>query len=111
MQKLAYVGLSTKREVLEWWKANTHKHQTWVGVKEAIKTYYGNYYQADWAYNEIVALKQTSTIHQYLNDIDQLNTYTGMTDHHLSNIILNGITSCLCLAIGYCENLCANLVL
>jgi len=48
-QKLAYVGLCIRREVLEWWKANRHRHHTWVGVKEAIKTYYGNHHQADQA--------------------------------------------------------------
>jgi len=107
-QKLAYVGLCTKGEALEWWKANRHRHLTWEGVKEAIKTYYGNHYQADQGYNEIVALKQTSTVQRYLNDIDRLNAYAGMTDHHLINIILNGMPSRLRLAMAHYENLRAN---
>ena len=69
-QKLAYVGLCTKGEALEWWKANRYRHHTWEGVKEAIKTYCSNQYQADQTYNEIVALKQTSTVQLYLNNID-----------------------------------------
>ena len=61
-QKLAYVGLCMMGEALEWWKANRHRHHIWVGVKEAIKTYYGNDYEADYTYHEIVAVKQTSTV-------------------------------------------------
>ena len=79
-----------------------------MGVKKPIKTYYGKHYQAVQAYNEIVALKQTSTVQRYLNDIDGLNAYTGMTDHHLINIILNCIPSRLCLVIAHYENLYAN---
>ena len=93
-QKLVYVGLCTKGEELEWWKENSHRDYTWVGVKEAIKTYDGKHYQADQAYNLIVALKQTSTVQWYLNNIDRLNAYAGMTDHHLINILLNGIPYC-----------------
>ena len=106
-QKLAYVGLCTKGEALEWGKANRHRHHTWVGINEVIKTYYGNHYQADRAYNEIVTIKQTSMVQWYLNDIDQLNVCAGMPNHHLINIIVNGIPSRLRFAMAHYENLYA----
>src|SRR5207253_5614455 len=28
-QRLAFVGLSTEGDALEWWKANRHKHDNW----------------------------------------------------------------------------------
>jgi len=104
-QRLAYIGLCTKSEALEWWKANRQRHNTWEGVKEALRIYYGNHYQADQAYNEIVALKMTGTVQKYLNDIDRLNVYANMTDHHIINIVLNGIPPRLRLAMAHYENL------
>jgi len=46
-QKLAYIGLCTEGEALEWWKANRHRYQEWSEVKEALRGYYGDHYQAD----------------------------------------------------------------
>jgi len=69
-QKVAYVRLCTKGKALEWWKANRYRYHTWVGVKEALKTYYGNYYQADQACSEIVGLKHISMVQRHLHDID-----------------------------------------
>ena len=59
----------------------------------------------DRAFNEISDLKQTGTVQKYLNDIDRLNVYAKMTDHHLINIILNGITSRLRQAMAHYEDL------
>ena len=42
---------------------------------------------------------------KYVNDIDRLNIYAKMTDHHLINIILNSITPCLRQAIAHYEDL------
>jgi len=61
-QRMAYIRLCTKSVALEWWKANRQRHNTWEAVKEALQIYYGNHYQADPAYNEIVALKMTGTV-------------------------------------------------
>jgi hypothetical protein len=104
-QRLAYIGLCTKGEALEWWKTNRTRHQTWEGVKNAIRVYYGNHYQADQAYTEITALRMTSTVQKYLNDLDRLNAYAKMTDHHLINIVLTGIPSRLRQAMAHYENL------
>jgi len=107
-QKLAYIGLCTEGKALEWWKANRHRYQEWSEVKEILRGYYGDHYQADKAYNDIVALKQTGSVQKYLNDLDKLNVYTEMTDHHLINIILNGIPSRLRLAMAHYEDLRSN---
>jgi len=109
-QKVAHVGLCTKVEALEWWKANRHRHHTWKDVKEIINTYYENYNQTDQAYNEIVALKQTGTIQWYLNTTARLNAYLSMTDNRLITIILNCIPSCIRLAMAQSENLSTNQV-
>ena len=42
---------------------------------------------------------------KYLNDIDRLNVYAKMTDHHLINIILNGITPRLYQAMAHYKDL------
>jgi len=55
-----------------------------------------------------VALKQTGSVQKYLNDLDKLNVYVEMTDHHLINIILNSIPSCLRLAMAHYEDLRSN---
>ena len=104
-QRLAFVGLSTEGEALEWWKANRHRYNNWEEVKEAIRGYYGDHYRGDKAYNDIVALRQTGTVQKYLTDIDRLNVYAGMTDHHLINIVLNGISSRLRLSMAHYEDL------
>ena len=80
---------------MEWWKSNTHRFNAWEEVKDAIRKYYGNHYKPDKAFNEINDLKQTSTVQKYLNDIDRLNVYTKMANHHLINLILKGIMPCL----------------
>ena len=55
--------------------------------------------------NEISDLKGTGTVQKYFIVIDRLNVYAKMTDHHLINIILNGITSGLCQAMAHYEDL------
>jgi len=93
---------------LEWWKANRHRYQEWSEVKEALRGYYEDHDQADKAYNDIVALKQTGSVQKYLNDVNKLNVYADMTDHHLINIILNGIPSRLHLAMAHYKDLRSN---
>ena len=92
VQWLAYVGLCTEGDALEWWKSNKHRFNGWRKVTTAIREYYGDHYKPDRAFNEINDLKQTGTVQKYLNDIDRLNVYAKMTHYHLINIILNGIT-------------------
>src|SRR5258706_8087622 len=104
-KKLAYIGLCTEGEALDWWKANRAECQTWWQVKRSIREYYGDHYRKDKAYNKIVTLKLTGTVQQYLNELNILNVDAGMTDHHLINIILNGIPSRLRLAMAHYENL------
>ena len=105
-QRLAFVGSSTEGDALEWWKANRHRHDNWQDVKEAIRVYYGDHYQSDKAYNEIVALRQTGTRQKYLTEINHLKVYAGMTDHYLIYIVLNSITSCLRISMAHYEELC-----
>ena len=104
-KKLAHIGLCTEGEALEWWKASRQECHTWEDVKKSIREYYGDHYWKDKAYNEIIALKQTGSVQKYLNDINWLNIHAGITNHHLINIILNGIPSRLCLAMAHYENL------
>ena len=91
--------------MLEWWKSNKHRFNAWREVTAAIREYYSDHYKLDRAFNKISDLKQTGTVWKYLNDIDRLNVYAKMTDHHLINIILNGITPCLRQAIAHYEDL------
>ena len=90
---------------MEWWKSNKHRFNAWEEVKAAIRKYYGDHYKPDRAFNEISDLKQTGIVQKYLNDIDRLNVYSKMTDYHLINIILNGITPRLCQTMAYYEDL------
>ena len=92
-QQLAYIGLCTERDSLEWWKSNKHRFNPLEEVKEAIRQYYGNHYKLDRAFTKIRNLKQTDTVQKYLNYIDRLNVYAKMTDYHLLNIIINSLTS------------------
>src|SRR5205807_1386025 len=104
-QRLAFVGLSTEGDALEWWKPNRHRHDKWEDVKDTIRVYYGDHYRSDKAYNEIVAIHQTGTVQKYRTQIDRLNVYAGMTDHHLINIILNRISSRLRISMAHYEDL------
>src|SRR5437868_286021 len=104
-QRLAFVGLSTEGDALEWWKANRYRHDNWQDVKDAIHVYYGDHYRSDKAYNEIVGLRQTGTVQKYLTEIDRLNVYAGITDHHLINIVLNGISSHLRMSMAHYKDL------
>ena len=89
---MAYVGLCTEGDASEWCKSDQHRFYAWGEVKDAIREYYGNHYKPDRAFNEISDLLETGTVQKYLNDINRLNVYAKMTDHHLINIILNSIT-------------------
>ena len=62
VQRLAYVGLCTEGDVLEWWKSNNDRFNAWREVKTAIREYYGDYYKPDRAFNEISDLKQIGTV-------------------------------------------------
>jgi len=92
-QRLAHVGLCLEGEALDWWNASRRQYTTWAKVRQALEDYYGDHYQQDKAYSQLVGLKQTGTIEQYLNDIDRLNVKAGLMDRHLISIILNGIPS------------------
>ena len=105
VQRLAYVGLCTEEDVLEWWKSNKHRFNAWGEVKDTIRECYGDHYKPDRAFNEISDLKETGTVQKYLNDIYRLNVYGKMTDHHLINIILNGIIPHLRQATAHYEDL------
>ena len=73
VQRLAYVGLCTEGEALEWWKSNKHRFNAWREVADASTEYYGDRYKPHRAFNEINDLKQTGTVQKYLNAIDRLN--------------------------------------
>ena len=105
VQRLAYVGLYTEGDALEWWKSNKHPFNPWREVTATIREYYGDHYKPDRAFNVISDLKQTGTVQKYLNNIDRHNVYAKMTEHHLSNIIFNGITPRLCQAMAHYEDL------
>ena len=105
VQQLAYIGLCTEGDALEWWKSNKHEFNVWREVKDGIREYYGDHNEPDRAFNEISDLKQTGTVQKYMNNIDRLNVYAKMTDHHLINIILNGITPRLRQAIAHYKDL------
>ena len=104
-QQLAYVGLCTEGDALEWWKSNKHRFNAWKEVAITVREYYSDHNKPDSAFNEISDLKQTGTVQKYLNDIDRLNVYAKMTDPHLINIILNGTTSRLRQAMAHYEDL------
>ena len=94
---------------MECWIANRYRHTTREAVKDAIRKYYGAYYKPDMAFNDISDLKQTDNVQKYLNNIDRFNVYVKMTNHHLINIIVNGITSRLRQTIAHCEDLRSDL--
>ena len=87
VQGLAYVGLCTEGDRLEWWKSNKHRFNTSKEVTKAIREYYSDQYKACRAFKDISDLMQAGTVQKYLNDIDRLNVYPKMPDHHLINII------------------------
>ena len=104
-EQLAYVGLQTEGELLEWWKENRYRNTACEEVEDTIREYYGNHCKLDRAFNEISDLSQIGTVQKYLNDIDRYNVCVKMTTHHLINIILNYITPCLHQAMAHYEDL------
>ena len=105
VQQLAYIDLCIKGDALQWWKSNKYRFNAWEAVKVVIIEYYGDYYKLDRAFNKISDLKQTGTVQKYLIDIDRLNVYARMTNNHLINIILNGITPRLRQAMAHYKEL------
>ena len=102
-QRLAYIGLCTKGELLERWKTNRYKYTTSKEVKDGMREYDCNHCKTDSTCNEIRDLKQTGTVQKYLNNVDRLNVYFKMKDHHLINIILNRMTPPLWQAMAHYE--------
>ena len=105
VQRLAYVGLCTEGDALEWWKAKKHGFNVWRDVTNAIREYYGDRYKSDRAFNEISDRKQTGTVQKYLNNIDRLNVSAKMTNYYPINSNLNSITPRLCQAKAHYEDL------
>ena len=89
--KLAILSLCLASTALDWWRANECRYNTWQDAREALEAYYGDYYQADKAYQEILQLRQTGNVQDYLANIDRLNAYAQISDSELVRIILIGI--------------------
>ena len=106
VQRLAYVGTCTEGDVLERWKCNKHRLNACREVAGATREYYADHYKPDRAFKEISDLKQAGTVQKYLNNIDRRNVYAKLSDHHLINIILNGITPRLRQAMPHYKDLC-----
>ena len=62
VQWLAYVGLCTEGDALEWWKSNKHRFTAWREVTAAIKEYNSDQYKPDRAFNEISGLDRKSVV-------------------------------------------------
>ena len=107
-QSLAFVGLCMEGKALDWWKANKDKYSTWAEVQTGIELYYGDHYRANRAHLEIHELRQTGPVQDYLNDIDQLNTYAKIPDRAIINIIINKLTGPLRRSMAYYEHLREN---
>ena len=98
-QQLAYIGRCTEGEDLNWLNVNKDRYNDLEEVKDTIRKYNSNHYKPNRAFNEMRNLRETSIVQQYLNNIERRNVYAKITDHYLINIILKGITLCLCPAI------------
>ena len=107
-QRLAFVGLCMEGKALDWWKANKDKYSTWAEVQTGIEFYYGDHYRADSAHLEVHELRQTSTVQDYLNEIDRLNTYAKIPDMALINNIINKLTGPLRRSMAHYEHLRQN---
>ena len=62
VQQLAHIGLCVEEDVLELWKVNKHRVNTWQKVQDAIREYYSDRCKPDRAFNEISNLKQSGTM-------------------------------------------------
>ena len=105
IQHLACISLCTEGDVLKWWKSNYHRFNGGEEVKDAMREYYADNYKLDRVFNVISDLQEAGTVHKYLEDIDRHNVYAKITNYHLINIILNGITPGLRQAIAHYEDL------
>jgi len=92
-QRMAYLSLSLEAKALEWWQTNRIKYRTWEEAKDGLFLYYGDHYKADRSYQQIIELRQTGTMRDYLTKLDSLNAYAAIPEKQLINIILNGLTT------------------
>ena len=94
---------------LDWWKANTSEYASWSEVQTRIELYYRDHYRPDRAHLDIHELRQPGTIQDYLNEIDQLNTYAKIPDRAMINIIIAKLSGPLRRSMAHYEHLRDNL--
>ena len=62
VQQLVYIGSRTEGDALECWNSNKYGFNACEEVKNAIREYYSDHYNAGRAVNRINNLKQTGTV-------------------------------------------------
>jgi len=104
-QKMAFIGLYLEGKALDWWKANKNKVETWQEARDGLALYYGYHYKPDRSYQELLALKQTGTVQDYLTEVDRLNSHACIPDRQLINIMISNLSNARRMAMAYYENL------
>ena len=107
-QKLTFDGVCMEGKARDWWKANKDKYSFGAEVQTGIEIYYADHYRADRAHLEIHELTPTGPVQDYLNEVDQLNTYAEIPDRAMINIIINKLSGPLRRSMADYEHLCDN---
>jgi len=102
---MAFIVLCLEGKALDLWKANKNKYETWQAARDSLALYYGDHYKPDRSYQELLALKQTGTVQDYLTEVDRLNSYARIPDHQLINIMIFNLSITLRMAMAHYENL------
>ena len=106
--KLAFLGLCMEGKALDCWKPNEDKYLSRTQVQTGIKLCYAENHRADRAHLLIHGPRQTGPVHDYLNEIDRLNTYASMPDRVMINIIIRKLSGLLPLSMANYEHLHEN---
>ena len=72
---MTFIGLYLQDKAPDWWKANKNKYGTWQETRDGLTLYYEDQYKAGRSYQELLVLKQTGTVQDYLIEVGRLNSY------------------------------------
>jgi len=98
---MAFIGLCLEDKALDWWKANMNKSKIWQEARDGLALYYEDHYKPDRSYQELLVLKQTGIVQDYLTEVDRLNSYARIPNRQLINIMISNLSNTLRMAMAH----------
>jgi len=104
-QQMSFISMCLTSTALEWGKNKKSSFHTWEEAQDSLRHYYGDHYKHDLCYHQLMEIRQTTTVQDYLTEVDRLNSYAAIPDRQFINILINGINHKLREAMAHYEHL------